>query len=78
MKPGTVLSVVVFVLVALAHVLRLALQVPVTVGPTEVPLWTSGAGVVVPLALAWLLAREGRMILTREGPGATKQHPAPN
>jgi protein-S-isoprenylcysteine O-methyltransferase Ste14 len=67
MKLGTVIAATVFVLIALAHVLRIAFGVQVTVGTTEVPTWVSAVGVVVALALAWLLVRDGCAMCKREG-----------
>ena len=60
MKPGTVIAFIVFVLVALAHLLRLAFGVHVKIGTTEIPVWVSVVGVVVALALAGLLLCEAR------------------
>ena len=67
MKPGTLTAAIVFVLIALAHVLRLVFSVHVTVGTTEIPMWVSAAGIVVALALALMLMREGRAVHQREG-----------
>ncbi len=77
MKSGTGLAILAFVLVAVAHLLRLALGVHMTIGTAEIPMWVSGLGVVVPLSLAWLLMREGRMICKPEGAGDAKTKPAP-
>lgn len=60
MKTGTLLSIIVFVLVAIAHVLRLIYGAEVTVEGTSIPQWVSILGVIVPALLAFLLWREGR------------------
>lgn len=63
-KPGikrAVLIAAIFLsLVAVLHVLRLVFQVEVTTGGTEIPMWASVLGVVVPSALALWLWREQR------------------
>jgi len=58
MRPGVTIGIVVFVFMALAHALRLAFGLPVTVGSVAIPSWASVVAVVVALALAWLLSRE--------------------
>ena len=75
MKAGTLIAAIVFVLIALAHVLRLAFGVHVTVGTTEIPVWVSAAGIVVALALAFMLFREGCGVCGRDTLGGVKgQH----
>jgi protein-S-isoprenylcysteine O-methyltransferase Ste14 len=59
MKSGTVIASIVFVLIALAHVLRIAFGVHVTVGTMDIPTWVSVVGAVVALALAFMLFRQG-------------------
>lgn len=58
MKTGSVLAIALFVLVALAHLLRLLTGMPVTAGDWNVPQWVSLLGVIVPGAVAALLYRE--------------------
>jgi len=60
MKPASLLSVFVFSLVALSHLLRLVLQVEVVVAGAVVPMWLSLMGLVVTGALAVGLSREAR------------------
>jgi uncharacterized membrane protein len=60
MKTGTLLAIVLFTLVALAHLLRLVLGTEVIVAGTVVPQWVSAVAVVVPAVLAWLLWKESR------------------
>lgn len=58
MKPGTLLAIIVFTLVAVAHLLRLVTGTPVTIGESAIPQWISIVGVIVPGLIAWLLWRE--------------------
>lgn len=60
MKPATLVAVVIFGLVAVAHLLRLVFQTEVLVGGTAVPMWVSVVGVVVAGALALALPREAQ------------------
>lgn len=58
MKTGSLLAFIVFVLVALAHVVRLVYNAEVTVDGTIIPQWVSVVGVIVPGLIAFLLWRE--------------------
>ena len=60
LKLGARLAIVLFVLVAAAHALRLVYGTEITVDGWVVPQWVSAFGVVVPAAVAWLLWRDGR------------------
>ena len=60
MKPFTTIAVVVFALVALLQLLRVALGWDVTVNGVLIPLWASVIACVVAAALAFMLAREAR------------------
>jgi hypothetical protein len=60
MKTGSMLAILLFTLVAIAHVLRLVNGTDVTVGGWDVPQWVSVAGTIVPAAIAVLLWRERR------------------
>ena len=60
MKTGTLLAIILFTLVALAHVLRLVFGTEVIVAGTPVPQWVSAVAVVVPAVIAWLLWKESR------------------
>jgi hypothetical protein len=60
MRPSSVAAAAVFALVALAHLLRLLLSVPVLAGGIEIPMWTSVLGVIGSLLLAGWLWRERR------------------
>ncbi len=58
MKPAALAAVIVFTAFAIVHLLRLVLEVEITIGGALVPMWASAVGVVVPLAIALLLWRE--------------------
>lgn len=58
MKLGSTLAMVLMLLVALAHALRLLFRVNVTIGDYAVPAWASVGGIIVPLVIAALLWRE--------------------
>jgi len=60
MKTGASLAIFLFVVVAVAHVLRLIFSVPITAGSWIVPQWVSLIGAVVPAGIAILLWRENR------------------
>ena len=58
MHPATRITVILLVLIAVAHVARLALGVQATVGSAVVPMWVSIVGVLVPAGLAVGVWRE--------------------
>ena len=58
MKPFTTVAVVVFVLVALAHLLRLFAGWEVVVGGSVIPVWFSLIGFVIAGGLALMVWRE--------------------
>jgi hypothetical protein len=58
-KPTTV-AIVVFGLVAVAHLIRIALGWDVTVNGTFIPQWASVIACMVAAALAFMLWREPR------------------
>lgn len=58
MKPATQIGVILFALVALAHLLRLLFGVEITVGGWTAPMWVSVLGVLVPGAVAFLIVKE--------------------
>lgn len=60
MKTGSQIAIILFAVVAFAHLLRLLFSIPVTAGEWDVPQWISLFGVVVPALVAWLLWRESR------------------
>ena len=59
-KPFTTTAVGIFALVALLHVLRLALGWEATIQGSVIPLWVSILGVVIAGGLAIMLWRESR------------------
>jgi hypothetical protein len=60
MKPATALAALIFSIISIVQLLRLALQVPVTVAGRVVPLWPSGVVCVVAGGLALMLWQEAR------------------
>ena len=60
MKTGSILAVIIFSLVAAAHLLRLILGVSVTIDDWVVPQWPSILGVIVPGLIAWKLMQEAK------------------
>jgi len=60
MKIGSLLGIIVFTLVAIAHLARLLTGTEVLVGGIVLPQWVSVFGVVVPGLIAVLLFRESR------------------
>ncbi len=58
MKTGSLLAVIVFVLVAIAHLMRIATDTEIVIGGSNIPQWISLVGVVVPGLIAWLLWKE--------------------
>ena len=52
MKTGSTLAIIVFTIVAMAHLARLLLGLSVTVNDWLVPQWSSVPGVVVPRLIA--------------------------
>lgn len=87
-QPFTILSILVFVAVAVLHVLRLAFGWPMTIVGAGVPEWVSAVIIVTALILAlglWLEMRRARRILAAERQrerhagttrGATREAPA--
>ena len=60
MKPFTTIAAVIFVLIAVAHILRIFFGWEVTVNGMAVPKWASVAGLVIAAGLAVMLLREAR------------------
>ena len=60
MKPFTTIAVVVFALVALLQLLRVALGWDVTVNGILIPAWASVIACIVAATLAFMLSREAR------------------
>ncbi len=60
MKAGTKLAILLFTLVAIAHLVRLLGGMEVTVDAWIVPQWVSVVGVIVPLMIAGMLWTESK------------------
>ena len=60
MKIGSKLAILLFTLVAIAHLLRLVYSIDVTVDEWSVPPWVSVLGTIGPLVIAWLLWSESK------------------
>ncbi len=60
MRPFTNLAILIFSLMALAHLYRLVRPFEIVVGGTELPQWVSVAGLVVAGGLALMVWRESR------------------
>lgn len=60
MKPAALVATIFLALIALAHVLRVALRVQVTVGGTDLPMWMSVVACIFTGGLAIVLWRENR------------------
>lgn len=59
-KPFTMLAVLIFAIVALVHLLRLAYGWEATINGAAVPMWVSGLGLVIAGGLAVMLWQESR------------------
>jgi hypothetical protein len=60
MKTGTLLAIIVFTVVALAHLYRLVSGTELLVNGNTVPQWVSVPGVLVPGLFAWFLWKESK------------------
>lgn len=60
MKPASLIAVLVFSLIAVAHLLRLIFQAEVLVAGATIPMWVSSVGLLVAGALAVALWREAQ------------------
>jgi hypothetical protein len=43
----------IFLIIAILHLVRLVLKVKVVIGPKEIPLWISAGGFIVCALLSW-------------------------
>ena len=57
-RPFSLVSAVVFFLIALGHVVRILTRFQIVIGSHRIPLWVSYFGVAIPLLLAISLLRE--------------------
>ena len=60
MKTGSKLAILVFSIVAIAHLCRLIFAIDVTIGDWNLPQWASVFGVIGPGVIAALLWRESK------------------
>jgi hypothetical protein len=60
MKTGTLLAIIVFIVVALAHLYRLVTGAELLLNGNIVPQWISVPGVLLPGLIAWLLWKESK------------------
>ena len=60
MKPFTKIAAVLLALVALLHLARVILNLELIVGSTEIPMWVSVGGFIIPLILSIGLWRESK------------------
>ena len=60
MKTGTLLAIVVFIIVALAHLYRLLSGTEVSINGDLIPQWISVPGVLIPGLIAWVLWKQSK------------------
>lgn len=60
MKPASLVATIFFIVIAIAHLLRVLFGVPVTVGEVSIPIWWSAPACILIGGLAILLWRESR------------------
>lgn len=60
MNTGSLLAIIVFVLVAVAHLLRMVSGTVVVIGDIDIPQWASALGVIIPGFIAWMLWMESK------------------
>ena len=60
MKTGSLLAVIVFILVAIAHLMRIVNGTEIVIGGIDIPQWISVVAVIVPGLIAWLLWKESK------------------
>ena len=57
-RPVSTIVTTVLLIMSLLHVLRMVSQIPIIIGETDIPIWASIFGTLVPGALAILLRKE--------------------
>ena len=60
MKPFTKIAAVLLALVALLHLARVIFNMELMVGSTEIPMWVSIGGFIIPLILSFGLWKESK------------------
>jgi hypothetical protein len=59
-KTGTLLAIIIFIVVALAHLYRLISGAEILLNGEIIPQWISIPGVLVPGLVVWLLWKESK------------------
>jgi hypothetical protein len=59
-KTYSLITGIIFAVVALGHLLRIFMTLPVTIGDWAAPMWLSWAGFIVAGALSYIGLRDGR------------------
>lgn len=60
MKPFTIIAIVIFLLIAVVHLLRIVFKWEVVANGIPIPLWPSAIAAVISGVLAYMLWRENR------------------
>jgi Na+/proline symporter len=58
MKPATTITVILLILIAVAHLLRLIFHVEIVADGMTIPMWASVPACIVPAVLAVMVWRE--------------------
>ena len=59
-RPFTLIAAIIFLVMALAHLLRLFTNFQIVLGSHDLPMWVSIAGLVIAGLMSWGLFREAR------------------
>lgn len=60
MKPATTITVILLILIAIAHLLRLIFKVEIVANGITIPMWGSLLACIVPAVLAVMVWRENK------------------
>jgi hypothetical protein len=60
MKTATTIAMIIFIVIAILHVVRLIFQTDVVVGGVVIPMWVSIGGAIVAALLALAIRNEHR------------------
>lgn len=66
MKPGVQVALAFAIVVAVAHLVRLALRIPITIGGVGVPMWPSVVAIPLFAGLAYWIWRDSRSAAGRD------------
>ncbi len=58
MRAGANLAILVFIIVAILHLMRLVNEVSIVIDGWIVPQWASIIGVIIPITIAWMLWKD--------------------